>query len=196
MKRIKLFESFVNEDLAPAGFEKEILVHSTEKSNTPSIIENGLGASDNPVITSGIYTFPQSWDLHNSSFDKKQTDFYYIKMKPGSKILWTDADRPMDYLFGRVGKEFKPVWEKIVKETGMKDENSIFGLGMGTPAWFEWKTKFHRAVEKYMKDNGYDYIQEGGQIVITNLDAIESIMLNKKMPIKINLDKYRQGKKS
>lgn len=196
MKHTKLFEDFLNEDLAPAGFEREILVHGTNKENTPSILEDGLGASDNPVITSGIYTFPVSWDNHNTSFDKKTTDFYYIKMKPGSKILWTDADRPMDYLFGRVGKEFRPAWEKILKETGVKDEETLYYLGVGSPGWFEWKTKFHRAVEKYMIENGYDYIQEGGQIVITNLGAIESIMLNKKTPIKINKEKYRQGKKS
>lgn len=175
MTKIKLFENFSHESVEKE-FAKQIFVHSSKKSNLESIKKEGLGATDNPVITCGIYTFTEA-DA-KEMFSRSEYDFYYIRLKPDSKILYTDSDRPLDYLTGNFESPFKKEWERIIKETGMNGPEDIMKIfGRGEP-WFAWKTKFHRAVEKYLAENGYAGIQEGGQTVITDLNQIASVRLN------------------
>jgi hypothetical protein len=175
------------------AMEKELgaqtFVHSSKKENRKSISEHGLGASDNPVITSGIYTFPE--EDAREMFDPKEYDYYHIKLKPGSKILITDSDRPMDYVLGNFASPFKKEWERIVKETGLNGQEDILKLLGTRDEWFEWKAKFHRGVERYLQDNGYAGIQEGGQFTITDLSKIESIKLNDESDalVKVNTEK-------
>lgn len=163
---------------------KETYVHSSPKSNRKSILEHGLGVSGNRVITQGIYTFDVSGA--EEMFDPKVYDYYHIKLKPGARILFTDSDRPMDYVLGNFDSPFKKDWIRIVEEIGvsMHDIASMFG-GEG---WFDWKEKFHRGVEKHLVEKGYAGIQEGGQITITDLTQIESITLEGK-PVAVNTEK-------
>jgi hypothetical protein len=47
---------------APIGFEKQIFIHSSEKTNRDSILRNGLRISKNPVIIQGVIHFQKSGD--------------------------------------------------------------------------------------------------------------------------------------
>lgn len=165
----------------------QVFIHSSEKKNRQSIMKEGLGASNNRVITSGIYTFEDGGA--QQMFHHSQYDYYHIRLKKGARILFTNSDRPMDYVIGNFESPFRAEWDRIVEETGIggqEDILKIFGRG---DAWFDWKAKFHRGVEKYLKEKGYAGIQEGGQFTITDLDQIESIKLDNNTPVAVNKDK-------
>jgi len=170
----------------PAGFSELTFIHASDKKNRKSILENGLGASNNPVIVNGIYTFPKDWGhWGQETFGDK--DWYYIKLKKDAKIYWTDADRPIDMEFGRGSSEFKRVYKDLIAKTGKTKKEIAYLQG---EEWFEWKTQFSRLMEEYLRDNGYDAIQKGGEVVIVNLDAIQSVLLDNKTPIKLSSQKY------
>jgi hypothetical protein len=171
-------------------FEKSVFIHSAEKENRDSIVEHGLRTTNNPVLIKGIYTFPEQWGHHKDSFDKKHYDFYEIRLKNDAKLFWTDTDRPMDAIFGNGSDEYGKVYDKLVSNTSAKNREGVMKFisgfqGGDNKKWFDWKTEFSREMEKYLSENKYAGIQEGGQVVITDLDSIESILLNGKTEIKV-----------
>lgn len=176
----------------PYGFSESTFIHASDKKNRRSILENGLGASNNPVIVNGIYTFPKDWGhWGQETFGDK--DWYYIKLKKDAKIYWTDADRPIDMEFGRGSSEFKRVYKDLVAKTGKTKKEIAYLQG---EEWFAWKTEFSRLMEGYLRDNGYDAIQKGGEVVIVNLDAIQSVLLDNKTPVKLSSQKYHHRHES
>lgn len=177
-------------DINKGQFEKSVFIHSAEKTNRNSILENGLHATKNPVILKGIFTFPEQWGHHKDAFDKKEFDFYKITLKDGSKLFWTDSDRPMDAIFGNGNDEYNKVYDKLVQNTSAKNREGVMKFisgfqGGDNKKWFDWKSEFSREMEKYLAENNYAGIQEGGQVVITDLNSIESITLNGKK-VKVN----------
>lgn len=186
-------KEFATMDELETAYAEQLFVHSSEKDTADSITEKGLGASGNPVLTRGIYTFLK--EDADESYDKKQFDHYHIRLKKGSKILYTDSDRPLDYLIGNFNSPFRAEWDKIIKNTGISGPEEIMAIFGKGEVWFTWKAKFHREIEKYLEANGYAGIQEGGQIVITNLDAIESVKRDGVHDVPIDkVRKYKHGK--
>jgi hypothetical protein len=91
----------------------------------------------------------------------------------------------MDAIFGNGSDEYRQVYDKLVANTSAKNREGVMEFITGFQSgnnenWFNWKTEFSREVEKYLNENGYVGIQEGGQIVITDLNSIESVTLNGK----------------
>ena len=196
---MEFYKMFSNDKMSDGGDLKEsVFIHSAEKEHRDSIIANGLHASKNPVVLNGIYTFPEAWG-HHLQFDKKYYDQYEIRLKGGSEIYWTDSDRPMDALLGSGTADYRQLWQKLIQNTSLKSKeeiiNSLTGMGEDKEKWFKWKTEFSRELEKYLNENGYAGIQEGGQIVITDLNSIKDITLNGKK-IKVNLDKKTKKMKN
>lgn len=193
---IEFYQMFNDEDdkMKNGGsFEKSVFIHSAEKEHRDSIIANGLHGSKNPVVINGIFTFPEQWGHHKSSFDKSQFDQYKIKLKDNAVIFWTDSNRPLDALMGSGTPEYNKVYNDILKNTSLKSKDEVMNVlmnlhGGNNEVWFKWKAEFSRGIEKYLNQNGYAGIQQGGEIVITDLNAIESITLNGKK-IKVNSDK-------
>ena len=130
-------------------------LHRSPRKNRASIDRIGLQPSTNKVLTRGLYTTPEQWD--SPVMQSIGEDTYEVHLKRGSKVLWTDSDRPMDFVLGRFESPFKAEWELIVKGL-VHDPNKLNG-----DPWFEWKEKFSRKVEEYLAKHGYSAIQEGGR---------------------------------
>ena len=191
---MEFYEMFEDDKMSDGGefdFEKSVFIHSAEKTDRDSIIENGLHASKNPVLITGIYTFPKQWK-HHLQFSKKEYDYYEIRLKPDTKLFWTESDRPIDALLGNGNEEYNKVWADIISKTSLKNRESILSvITTNQKAWFKWKEQFSLGMDKYLKENNYAGIQEGGQVIITYFDAIESVLMNGK---KIKLDnKMKMG---
>ncbi len=188
---MEFYDMFSDDKMNYGGnLKKHILIHSAKKEHRDSIAKNGLHASKNPVVINGIFTFPEEWGHHKTSFDKKSYDYYEIILKDNAVIFWTDSDRPMDAIFGNGSDEYVQVYDKLIVNTSAKSREGVMQFISGFQSgdnkkWFDWKTEFSREMEKYLNENGYAGIQEGGQIVITDLNSIESIKLEGK---NINID--------
>lgn len=139
------------------------LIHETEKDNIDSILNSGFRKPTNENITLGIYTIPEKWK--SSSFgatSSRSGGELEIKLKEGAKIFWSNSDRPMDFYSGRGNKYFVKLFTQLSNKK---------------PQWlsFEDRIKFLRKFEKWLSQNGYCGVQQGGEIVITDLSCIETI---------------------
>jgi hypothetical protein len=150
----------------PLNFDERIFVHETNKEDANSILENGFKINENPVITNGVYTIPKNWKQNNIGRGGVELE---IILKPNKKIFWTDTDRPMDYFLGFGNKFFTKLYKKLNKgeispyqaRVEMNDDNQ----------WFKSKINFSRKMEKWLEDNGYVGIQQGGEVVLTDLSS-------------------------
>jgi len=116
-------------------------------------------------------------------FGGEGKDEYRIKLKPDAKILWTDTDRPMDMYYGGGNKQYKKIYAEMLGKTGKTKEqvlamDDIEDDKEFDEVWFGWKTKFSRELEKYLSENNFDVIQQGGEFVIVNVDSIESVTVD------------------
>jgi hypothetical protein len=172
--RFLLFEEFsnaaleLNESGPKTSMDTWTYLHRSPKENRGSIDRLGLQPSTNKVITHGLYTVPKQWD--SSEMQGKGEDTYEVHLKRGSKVLWTDSDRPMDFVLGRFEGPFKIEWDRIVKELGQDPAT------LRNEPWFAWKEKFSRKVEEYLAKNGFAAIQQGGEVVIFDPRAIERVV--------------------
>ena len=150
----------------PLNFDERIFVHETNKEDANSILENGFKINENPVITNGVYTIPKNWKQNNIGRGGVELE---IILKPNKKIFWTDTDRPMDYYLGFGNKFFTKLYKKLNKgeispyqaRVEMNDDNQ----------YFKSKINFSRKMEKWLEDNGYVGIQQGGEVVLTDLSS-------------------------
>jgi hypothetical protein len=171
--------------------ENPVLIHASLKENRGSIIRNGLYASQNPILINGIYTFPEGRGHLKKLFNKNDYDFYAITLKPTSIVYWTEASRPLDFVLGNCGVKVIDVWKYILRGTFLRSRKEILLAEKNKELWLDWKSEFSRSAEKYLIDNNYSCIQQGGEFVITNLDAIDSIFLIQNPPIKIKVSYFK-----
>jgi GNAT superfamily N-acetyltransferase len=138
--------------------DKIPLIHETIKEYAKSILKEGFKKSSNKNITLGVYTIPLVWK--ESPFDNSSRSGIElkVKLKKGSKIFWTNTNRPMDFYYGVGNKYFNSLFKKL----GGKHDDST-------------RLKFLRNFEKWLDDNGYCGVQQGGEIVITNLSCIDIV---------------------
>jgi len=145
------------------SFYNRPLIHETRKENLKSILNNGFNKSKNENITMGVYTIPEKWKGESFGDGSSRGGVEIsIKLKDGAKIFWSDTDRPMDFYNGRGNKYFV----KLFKELSNKKSQWLS---------FEDRIKYLRKFEKWLSQNGYCGVQQGGEIVITDLSCIDSI---------------------
>lgn len=149
----------------PIPYDQIPFIHEAEKQNVEDILKNGFKIGTNPYITTGVYTIPIVYK-QNKFDETNRTQELAIYLKKGSKIFWTNSERPTDYYRG-YGNKF---YEKLY---------SHLNSGHKTPR-DDWNNKetqrdFCRRMEKWLFENGYVGVQQGGEIVITDLNAIQDI---------------------
>ena len=141
------------------------LIHETNNENAKIILEKGFNLSKNQFITNGVYTIPIIYK--NEKFDRTdRTKELVVWLKEGAKIFWTNSERPTDYYLGYGNEYYEKLYNKI-------------NLGHKSPK-DDWQNKdyqkyFCRRMEKWLKENGYAGVQQGGEIVITDLSAIDYV---------------------
>jgi len=154
----------------PLDFDEWIFVHETNEEDAKSILENGFRPNQNPVITNGVYTIPKKWK--DTKLGKGGVELE-IKLKPNKKIFWTDSDRPMDFEIGYGNKFFVKLYKKLNKGEISPYEAYIVRGDM--ELWFEKKAVFSRKMENWLKENNYVGIQQGGEVVLTDLSGFTII---------------------
>ena len=139
-------------------------IHETKKENANSILKNGFRLGSNPRITKGIYTIPLQWKREKFDWGVESIELE-IELKEGSKIFWTNTERPSDFYYGQGNKYFNNLYKKLHKGNPSllkdgSDENRI---------------AYNKRMEKWLDENGYVGVQQGGEIVITDPKAIEKV---------------------
>ena len=142
-------------------------IHETDELIANKILVDGFKLPTNPHVTKGVYTTPIVYK--NEKFNRtNKTKELSIWLKDGAKIFWTNSERPTDYYLGYGNKFYQKLYDEI-------------NLGHKTPKddWNnkEYQQQFCRRMEKWLKDNGYAGVQQGGEIVITDLSAIDYVEL-------------------
>ena len=138
--------------------DKIPLIHETINKYANSILKEGFKKSSNKNITLGVYTIPLVWKKSPFDNSSRSGTEIKVKLKKGSKIFWTNTNRPMDFYYGVGNKYFNSLFKKL----GGKNDDST-------------RLKFLRNFEKWLDDNGYCGVQQGGEIVITNLSCIDKV---------------------
>ncbi len=146
-------------------------IHETTKEIAKKIQKNGFVIGKYPYNTNGVYVIPMPYKP-KPFFDKKKNISFVelaIYLKPKSKIFWTNSKYPSDYYLGYGNKYYQNLYKKLNEnyEFSIKNQNSYFGS--------EAQEKFNRNMEKWLSNNDYCGVQQGGEIVITDLSCIESI---------------------
>lgn len=142
------------------------LIHETSNENAKIILEKGFDLSKNKFITSGVYTVPKSWK--RGKFEENDsTKELVIRLKEGVKIFWTNSERPTDYYLGYGNDYYEKLYDKINLGYKSPKDDNINRL--------ENQKDFCRRMEKWLKKNGYAGVQQGGEIVITDLSAIDYV---------------------
>jgi GNAT superfamily N-acetyltransferase len=163
------------------AYDRIPFIHETSVENAQKIIKNGFNKSPNKYITNGVYSIPIVWK--NESFDKTdRTQELMIWLKEGSEIFWTNSHRPTDYYMGYGNKFYEKLYKKLNK--GYKTPKDDFNDK-------DAQSNFSRRIENWLKENGYVGIQQGGEVVITDLDSIESIEI-----LKRETENYAKGGKT
>jgi ribosomal protein S18 acetylase RimI-like enzyme len=153
------------------GYNEIPLIHETTKDNAKSILKGGFKVGNNHNITKGVYTIPMDWK--NKKFDEKKEELI-ITLKEGSNIFWTNSERPTDYYIGDGNKFYQNLYKKI--NNGFITPNDDYFNK-------EVNKEFNERMEKWLKENKYVGVQQGGEIVITDLNAISSLkILNRSNP--------------
>ena len=155
----------------PKNLEDNIFIHETKKEYFENILKKGFKLSENPVITKGIYTV-----IEKDKKDKFYHDGYEIaiKLKEGSKIFWTDTERPTDFIYGITGnKYFSNVYKKWYELTTNHPFEKRYEMPQDEK--WKWREKLSTEINNWLDENKYCGIQQGGEIVITNLNCIKNI---------------------
>jgi hypothetical protein len=150
----------------PSDFDEWIFVHETNEEDAKSILENGFRPNQNPVITNGVYTIPKKWKDTKVGRGGVELE---IKLKPNKKIFWTDSDRPMDFDTGYGNKFYVKLYKKLNK--GEISPYEAYIVRGDRELWFEKKAVFKRKMENWLKENNYVGIQQGGEVVLTDLSG-------------------------
>ena len=149
----------------PIEYSEIPFIHETKKSAVQEILKSGFVIGTNPVITKGVYTIPIVWK--NEKFDRTDnTQELVIWLKEGAKIFWTNTERPTDYYLGYGNKFYENLYSKL--NEGHKSPKDDFNNK-------QYQEAFCRRMEKWLKDNGYGGVQQGGEVVITDLESIDYI---------------------
>jgi hypothetical protein len=136
-------------------FDKIPLLHETSLEASKLIDKNGFKLfSKNKKITKGLYTIPLAWK--QDKFNANHIE-YIIRLKPNSKIFWTNCKNASDFYYGQGNKFYENLYNNLNTNGNVVD--------------------FLRVFEIWLKDNGYCGVQQGGEIVITNLSCIDSYEL-------------------
>ncbi len=130
-------------------------IHETTKEIADKILKEGFIVSKNDNITKGVYTIPIVYK--KEPFNGQEIEIEVL-LKPNSKIFWTNTKRPNDFYYGVGNNFFNDLFIKL--GGNINDNNRIV---------------FLRNMEKWLSNNGYCGVQQGGEIVITDLSCIESI---------------------
>ena len=149
-------------------------IHETTKEIADKILKEGFIVSKNDNITKGVYTIPIVYK--KESFNSQEIELE-VFLKPNSKIFWTNTKRPMDFYYGVGNNFFNALFIKL--GGNQRDNNRIV---------------FLRNMEKWLSNNGYCGIQQGGEIVITDLSCIESIQQFERHNTDIHI-RYKAGGK-
>lgn len=149
-------------------------IHETSKEIADKILKEGFIVSKNENITKGVYTIPIVYK--KESFNSQEIELE-VFLKPNSKIFWTNTKRPMDFYYGVGNNFFNALFIKL--GGNQRDNNRIV---------------FLRNMEKWLSNNGYCGIQQGGEIVITDLSCIESIQQFERHNTDIHI-RYKAGGK-
>jgi hypothetical protein len=150
----------------PLDFDEWIFIHETNEEDAKSILENGFRPNKNEVITNGVYTIPQKWK--DTKVGRGGVELK-IKLKPNKKIFWTDSNRPMDFEIGYGNKFFVKLYKKLNK--GEISPYEAYIVRGDRELWFEKKAVFSRKMENWLKENNYVGIQQGGEVVLTDLSG-------------------------
>lgn len=156
----------------PLDCDDWTFIHETSQEDAKSILQNGFILSEK-VITKGVYTIPESWKEAKLNRPNNQSIELSVLLKKGAKIFWTDSDRPTDYYYGYGNKFYIKLYKKLNK--GEVSPYEAYIKMNDRELWHKRKAEFCRKMEKWLKENGYCGIQQGGEIVITDLQAIKSI---------------------
>jgi hypothetical protein len=148
----------------PVPYSKILLIHEAPEENAIQIKKEGFRKPQNEIITKGVYTIPLAWK--NKKFDDRPvSQELVITLKEGSKIFWSNSPRPTDFYIGYGNKFYENLFNELNKgytspRKSYTDEN---------------RSSYLRRFEKWLKNNGYVGVQQGGEIVITDYSAIDSI---------------------
>jgi hypothetical protein len=148
----------------PVPYSKILLIHEAPEENAIQIKKEGFRKPQNEKITKGVYTIPLAWK--NKKFDDRPvSQELVITLKEGSKIFWSNSPRPTDFYIGYGNKFYENLFNELNKgytspRKSYTDEN---------------RSSYLRRFEEWLKNNGYVGVQQGGEIVITDYSAIDSI---------------------
>jgi hypothetical protein len=141
------------------------LIHETKKEIANKIKKDGFVVTTKNN-TKGVYTIPTV--LKKEKFNPNDVELI-VWLKPDSKILWTNTENPSDFYVGygnkfyqKIYKELNPNWERT-----LKNQSAFIGS--------DEQGKFCRKLEDWLSNNGYCGVQQGGEVVITDLDCIDYV---------------------
>lgn len=140
-------------------------IHEASIDEAQKILKSGFVIGRNPIITKGVYTIPIVWK--NEKFNPtNETQELIVWLKDGVEIFWTNSERPTDYYIGYGNKYYNNLYNKL--NLGHKTPKDDFNNK-------DYQEAFCRRMEKWLKENNYVGVQQGGEIVITDLNAIDYI---------------------
>jgi hypothetical protein len=141
------------------------LIHETKKEIANKIKKDGFVVTTKNN-TKGVYTIPTV--LKKEKFNPNDVELI-VWLKPDSKILWTNTENPSDFYVGygnkfyqKIYKELNPNWERT-----LKNQSAFIGS--------DEQGRFCRKLEEWLSNNGYCGVQQGGEVVITDLDCIDYV---------------------
>jgi hypothetical protein len=160
----------------PIPYDEIPLIHEASSQNAKKILKYGFNKSTNKYITNGVYTIPLPFKTEK--FDSRDSEKELVVwLKKGSKIFWTNSDRPTEYYLGDGNIFYKRLYNDLNK--GYKTPKDDFTDK-------DSQADFSRRMESWLKNSGYVGVQQGGEVVITDFNAIESIEI-------FNREQYELG---
>jgi hypothetical protein len=155
----------VNYGMPNVDWSEMPLIHETKKEIANKIKKDGFVVTTKNN-TKGVYTIPTV--LKKERFNPNDVELI-VWLKPDSKILWTNTENPSDFYVGygnkfyqKIYKELNPNWERT-----LKNQSAFIGS--------DEQGKFCRRLEDWLSNNGYCGVQQGGEVVITDLDCIDYV---------------------
>jgi len=155
----------VNYAMPNVDWSEMPLIHETKKEIANKIKKDGFVVTTKNN-TKGVYTIPTV--LKKEKFNPNDVELI-VWLKPDSKILWTNTENPSDFYVGygnkfyqKIYKELNPNWERT-----LKNQSAFIGS--------DEQGKFCRKLEDWLSNNGYCGVQQGGEVVITDLDCIDYV---------------------